>query len=368
MGETVNEMKSDSMSAEVHFVPQWPGNPYHAELAGHLPEAGFHVSPEDRLKAISRKIAATGKLPKVVHLHAIPRFELSWFVASRFAMFLYRLHSLRRRGVRVVWTIHDIYHHESLFPRVELMISRMLFKWVDATIVHSEAAGKAVEKKWGVKRDRRCSVIPHGNYIGSYPNSVSAADARTKLGVPHGKLVFLFLGMIRPYKGVLELIETFKRIADGNVHLLIAGKPISDELADGIVAAIGERSDIQHHLDHVADAEMQDYLNAADMVLFPYTRALTSGALILAMSFGRACIAPKMGALEDTLDESGGFLYDPEDANGLRDAMQRALAERAKLDAMGENNLRRAKEWDWGMVARMTADVYNRCLSNGSRS
>ena len=356
------------MSAEVHFVPQWPGNPYHAELASHLPDAGFVVGSESQLKAILQKIAETGKLPEVVHLHAIPRFELSWFVATRFAMFLYRIHWLRRRGVKVVWTIHDIYHHESLFPRVELMVSRMLFRWVDATIVHSEAAGKAVEKKWNVKRDHRCSVIPHGNYIGSYPNAVSPADARTKLGVPQEKLVFLFLGMIRPYKGVLELIETFKQIADGNVHLLIAGKPISDELANGIVTAIGDRQDIQHHLDHVADEEMQDYLNASDMVLFPYTRALTSGALILAMSFGRACIAPKMGALEDTLDESGGFLYDPENPNGLRDAMKQALRERAKLDGMGESNLRCAKQWDWSMVARLTADVYRRCLSNGNHS
>ncbi len=342
-----------------HFVPQWPGNPYHTELAEHLLENGVQVRSEDGLKWIARASRAAGKLPDVIHLHALPRFGLGLLDSSRFALFWLRLFRFQRHGVRVVWTIHDIFHHEALFPKVDLMLSRLLFRRADAIIVHSAAAGRAVEKQWNVKADERVFVVPHGNYIDSYPNVIGKREARTKLGVPEGQLTFLFLGMIRPYKGVVGLIEHFKALANDDIHLLIAGKPFSEELSTKIASAAGDHAGIQYRLAHIENDEMQDYLNAADVVVFPYTRALTSGALILAMSYSRACIAPKMGALEDTLEESGGFLYDPADPNGLRDAMQRAVSEAPKLAGMGACNLERAAGWDWDLVARLTADIYH---------
>ncbi len=350
-------------STVVNFVPRWPGNPYHAELSKHLSACGVHVGGEDRLKNISRANNVIGKMPNIIHIHAIPRFNLAVLPFLRFFMFWIRMYRLQILGIRLVWTIHDCSHHEALYPRVDLIFSRMLFRRADAIIVHSDAARKAVVRQWNMRRDDNLFVIPHGNYIGSYPNSISRRAAREKLRVPSEKIVFLFLGMIRPYKGVPDLIETFKGLTNDSIHLLIAGMPISEKLSGEILSAIGDCDNIHYHPYHIDDDQMQDYLNAADAVVFPYTKALTSGALILGMSFRRACIAPKMGALGDTLDESGGFLYDPSDAGGLREAMEKAIRERTRLEDMGEYNRRKAEGWTWNEVARMTADVYKRCLS-----
>lgn len=341
-----------------NFVPRWPGNPYHEELEKHLREAGVWVGRDDTPKGISESSRKTGKLPDIIHLHAVPRFGLGPLDTPRFAMFWLRLFRFQSRGVRVIWTIHDSFHHEATYPGVELMFSRLLFRRADAIIVHSAAAGRSVEKQWGVSMDKRVFVVPHGNYIQSYPNTVNKEQARAKLGVPEGKTTFLFLGLIRPYKGVVGLIEAFKSLANDNTHLLIAGKPLTAKLSTEISAAAGGHAGIHYRPERIGNEEIQDYLNAADVMVFPYTRALTSGALILGMSFGRACIAPKMGALEDTLDESGGFLYDPTDPNGLRNAMQNSVAASPKLADMGSSNMKLAMEWDWSRIARLTADVY----------
>lgn len=344
----------------VHFVPRWPGNPYHYELADHLMNFGVVVEEASRLKNIFELGKIAGKFPEIVHFHAIPRFSWSPMDAFRFIAFWCRVFRLRAHGSAVVWTIHDIFHHEAKHPKIDLFFSRLLFHRADGVIVHSEAAGRAVKKQWNVQREEGFFVVPHGNYIESYPNEISRDDARTKLGIPHEKLVFLFLGMIRPYKGVVPLIETFKQIANPSSYLLVAGKPLNADLSNEIGAAVGNQDSIHHRLDHIKDVEMQDYLNAADVVVFPYTKALTSGALILAMSFGRACIAPKMGALEDTLDEAGGFLYNPEDSDGLRNAMERAINESTSLPTMGICNLKRVQGWSWDFVAKLTTDVYQR--------
>jgi glycosyltransferase involved in cell wall biosynthesis len=94
---------------------------------------------------------------------------------------------------------------------------------------------------------------------------------------------------------------------------------------------------------------------------------LTSGAVILAMSFGRACIAPATGCIQDVLDERGAFLYDPERPGALRDAIARALGCRDRLREMGAYNLERAREWGWDRVARETAHVYDEALRNPPR-
>jgi beta-1,4-mannosyltransferase len=342
----------------VHFVPKWPGNPYHAELDRHLRACGVTVEDEDRLIEISKHHCSADKRPDVVHVHALPLVTTHPRTMLRYAMFWLRLRRLRRLGVRVVWTIHDIFHHEARFPRVELAFCRMFHRSADAVIVHSAAAGRAVERQWSVRRTDGVFVIPHGNYLNSYPNRIDRIQAREKLGVPAGKLVYLFLGLIRPYKGVTRLVREFKTLPEDRVHLLIAGKPINDTLSAEIAGEIGGRSNIGYLPGFVADDEVQDFMNAADVVVFPYTRALTSGALILAMSFGRACIAPKMGALEDTLDEGGGFLFEPEERDSLRTSLHDALANDASLPAMGAHNLARAKQWGWDEVARLTAEVY----------
>ena len=360
-----NEMPAPGLRA--HFVPRWPGNPYHAELAEQLRPCGIDVGDEWRLKPIVRRCHVSGRSPDLVHIHAVPRFELSPLQFLRFGMFFHRLRWLRRRGVGVVWTIHDSFHHEAVFPRIDMMFSRAFFYQADAVIVHSEAARKAVERQWDVRRDAGVFVIPHGNFIGSYPNTVSREEARGKLRIPVGKMVVLFLGMIRPYKGVRNLVRSFKEMSADDMCLVIAGMPMSEELSAGIASEVESRPDILYRPGHVKDEEVQDYLNAADVVVFPYTKALTSGALVLAMSFGRACIAPKLGALEDTLDDEGGMLYDPSRPDGLRKAMEAARAERSRLKTMGEHNRRKAEGWPWEKVARMTAEVYQWCVAE-SRS
>ncbi len=354
---------SNSGTLEVHFIPRWPQNPYQSELARHLADNGVVVAAESSLKRILAATRRDRRTPAIVHLHALPPFSWHPVRLLRLVAFALRLFQLRRAGTRIVWTVHNACDHESAHPRIDRLLSRFAYRAVDAAILHSPGARRLAEQQWNVRRTHDIFIIHHGHFIDCYPPAGDRHIARARLGLPAHAMVFLFLGNIRPYKGVPQLVRSFKSVAAPHMRLVVAGDVLSPELKADIEREIDGSPLIDFRPGFVPDRQVGDYLGACDVVVFPYTKALTSGALILAMSYGRACIAPAMGALADTLTSRGGFLYDPSSPSALRDSLVAAISSAGRLDAMGEHNRRCARQWGWDLAARQTASVY-REISN----
>ena len=117
-------------------------------------------------------------------------------------------------------------------------------------------------------------------------------------------------------------------------------------------------------LSRIPDDDIQIYMNASDCVLVPYKVFTTSGIAILAMSFARVCIAPRIGFFQDMLDESGSFLYDSDDNDRLLNAMEVAIEKKDNILEMGKHNLKLAEQWDWKDIAGKIYHLYEYCLNN----
>ena len=82
---------------------------------------------------------------------------------------------------------------------------------------------------------------------------------------------------------------------------------------------------------------MQIYFNASDACVLPYRRVTTSGAALLAYSFGKPIVAPAIGPFPDLITPERGVLFHP-DKGDLTDALCRvreldaAQASAAALD------------------------------------
>jgi len=94
------------------------------------------------------------------------------------------------------------------------------------------------------------------------------------------------------------LLEAFKQLHHDEVQLVIAGKIWNDRLAEQIRQKTEGHNNIKFVPGFVPRRPNQVYMNACDVAVFPYRDVLTSGAVILAMSFGR-CIAPRMSAASE---------------------------------------------------------------------
>ncbi len=348
-------------------MPYDEGNPYQRLLIENLHKIGVDVKKTSLggYFRIFRNFNTLG-WPDILHLHW--QHTLILEKASRFMTiiksltFLFEIVVLKLLGIKTIWTVHNIKNHENIFQKLEMFFSKTLACFADAIIAHCETAKREIINLYKVKTSQKIFVIPHGNFLGIYNNSISQDEAKRVLNLSSDKINFLFLGGIRPYKGVLELIDTFNHIDKEIAHLIVAGKPIDNTIAEQVKSKAKGKNNIQLILKFIPENELQLYINCADVMIFPYRDVLTSGAIILAMSFGKAIIAPIVGCIGDTLDTEGSFLYNPLDKGGLLKAMNKAIILKNRTKEMGKHNLDLAENLTWEDIARSTLKVYKRSL------
>ena len=105
--------------------------------------------------------------------------------------------------------------------------------------------------------------------------------------------------------------------------------------------------------------ELQIYFNAADVAVFAYRDALTSGALINALGFAKPVIASRVGCIPELLNTPEiGVLVPPGDVAALTDAMR--AARDWDLASRGAAAQTRARELDWDQIALQTLAAYGR--------
>jgi glycosyltransferase involved in cell wall biosynthesis len=243
-------------------------------------------------------------------------------------------------------------------PRAELLCAQLVAKIAHRIIVHSPACRDAVVKSLSVSDIRKCAIVRHASYLGHYRDYMAKKEARCRLGLGENDRVYLFFGDIRPYKGVLDLVASFRRSGIPGT-LLIVGKAPEGDGADELLWAIKGCSQIRYCPGFVPDDEVQVYFRASDIAVFPYRRIFTSGALMLAISFGVPCIAPRLGFMEDMLRDGGGILYDVEDPGALAQALRRSAAMQPEaMSTMVRRNVSLADRLRWERIAAKTATIY----------
>jgi glycosyltransferase involved in cell wall biosynthesis len=343
-------------------------NPYQRLLYGALQEAeGVEVRHVRRwrwLGALPFPLSvALRRLQgyRVIHIHW-PAFSLALPLPYRRELSLHYmlacLRWLRMLGYRIVWTVHDALPHE---PETsdDLRAGRALAAAAAAKIVHSRASLRQLQKHG--YDESNVHIIPHGNYRGVYPESGDAAQARATLGLPRDAVVLLFFGLIRPYKGVAELIDAFERIPDPRARLLIAGKSL-DPRVDARLQAPDRDPRIVAHTRYIADEEVATFYRAADVAVLPFTEVTTSGSALLALTFGMPLVASRVGDLAD-LPPAVGYMYDADDPEGLKRALTCALhADPLALRAARAVSGTLSDAVSWKDVARETARVYRSVL------
>lgn len=336
-------------------IPFDAKNPYQRALGAALAKLGVRVEG----RAWSWRLLTQARGTDIVHIHwtSGPANARGWKFALGFPALALQFAVLRMQGRRIAWTVHNLESHEKRNRLRERLVSLLIGHMAHGVIVHGESAKGLVSRRFGIPA-RKITVIPHGNYIGWYPNSVGRSEARRRLELGETERVLLFLGNIRPYKGVTELIQVFRRVAAPNSVLVLAGRPLNDDVQNEVQRLAGDDGRVRYFPGFVDDSEVQAYMNAADAVVFPYREVLTSGAVVLAMSFAKACIAPRLGCIPDVLDARGAFLYDADSPEGLSSAVREALDAGERLVEMGRHNREKAEEWSWDRIAAATMEVY----------
>ncbi|MDJ0553990.1 MAG: glycosyltransferase [Microcoleaceae cyanobacterium MO_207.B10] len=338
-------------------------NPYQILLTQALVAQGVHVDnwPYCLGKLPIYKAAVMRKKSfDIVHIHWIYFYLVGdnkylYFLSC--LRFIFDVWITRLTGLKVVWTVHNSISHNSKFPGLELWVRRQFVKLVDRIICLNKTTVETIAKEYKFN-PAKAIVIPHGHYRDVYQKLVDLVEARKELNLPESGKVYLNLGLLRPYKGIENLLQVWQDNQDifADDTLLIVGKPWNEsyakklqELATGIKGVIINPQ-------FVDNSKLHLYFSAANVVVLPFKKILNSGSLILAMSFGKPVLAPRLGGLLEVAGDANELLYDPEDKEGLLKAMQKST--KIDLDELSQLVEKACDRLDWNLIGQETLAVY----------
>lgn len=301
---------------------------------------------------------------RVVHLHWVWFFTLPGANRFRFIRlisqlwFLFCLRLCRMLGLRLVWTAHNVLPHDPVFAD-DIAMRRKLVANCDFIIAHSRGALRELGEIGA--SPRRSIIIPHGPFAPS-PN-ITVLRQPGSDGLP---CRVLFIGRVKAYKGVGDLLEAFDGIPEGEkLQLTIAGQ-CDDPVLLARLQEFARRDDVVMKVgkERLSDDELSSLLSAADVVVLPFKKITTSGSAILALSHGRPIIIPDVRAMSD-MPSAAVIRYDGSIA-GLRSAMTTvAAAVPDELGRMGEAAMAYANNLSWDKIAELTVLAMMESVSRG---
>lgn len=339
---------------KIVHLPSYSINPYQKNLVKAQTQLG-HEALEGGEGGNFLRTALFRWRADIIHFHWLHPYLLkkgragSLFRSIRFVL---EALILRFSGARVAWTIHNLKNHANLHTGIERCFTAIFARICCCRIAHSKEAARLAEKRFRL-REGSVTVIPHPSYVGLYPDEISRAAARRKLGLSEETKVLLFIGRINAYKGVHDLLAALDSL-QCRVELVVAGVPEDPSMADQLEAAAARNSRLHLFLGRFEDEEMQVYFRSADVVVYPYRQILTSGAVILGMSFGAFVVAPDVPTIRETVSPEGGVFFEPGNVESLRKAISTAI----EMDGpgRGRRNYERASEWNLPRIAELTIE------------
>lgn len=293
----------------------------------------------------------------VVHVQFMRFPRVEWFV--------YLL--LRPWLACLVITVHNALPHERR-PWHRAFYGSW-YRRADRIHVLSANVGRQLTETMGISATRM-DIIPHGDYRRFMARNQPAVEL-SMFGVPAlfdpARVVVGFFGLIRPYKGLASLARAFAMVTSRRATLLVAGKIESSATAEMVEVAASLAGDDRYHLlpRFLDDHELAALLTRADILVFPYTDISQSGALMLALTYGKAVIANDIGGFREYLHEGEtGLLCDTGDARVFAATLTRLIDDKELRERLSQNAQREMhSRFGWGTIASSLVNCYRHALA-----
>ncbi len=295
---------------------------------------------------------------KVFHLHWLYEFQIyhssNVFIKLVFTFYvLFCFVLIRMLGYKLIWTVHDLITHDKQFVD-DILVSRILALLSNYKIIHSKFS-RILMAQYRVTL-KNTIYIPLGGYVGYYSNKISKYSARKILGIPEDVFVYAFIGRIEKYKGILELLDAFEKSHLPNSILLIAGE-CTDSLVINKLNEYSEDNRIKIVLGFIENHELQIYFNASDVIVMPFRFITNTSTVLLAGSFSKAIIAPKIGSIND-LPEDIGYFYDQNNERSFIDSLKFTYFNKVDVYNRGLRSMKYINTIIWKDISKRTLDIY----------
>jgi glycosyltransferase involved in cell wall biosynthesis len=335
-------------------------------LYGPVPSAdGYRVEELFYRRSAARGLNAPARLPfkAAEHVPDMLRFRRAadadvvhyqWLTVPPLDVQL--LPSLRPR----VMTAHYILPPRP--SRRQVRSAHRVFGAMDAVVAHSEHGAARLREEVGLD-PAKVRVIPHGafDYLTKLPEEKPLPPELVGAEGP----VILSFGLLRPYKGIENLLAAYRRMvaaASAPAELWIVGNPRMDvgSLRELAAQAGGRVRFVTRFVD---DAEIPAIFRRADLLVLPYLDAEHSGVLYTGLAFGKPMVLSAVGGFPEVAEVGAARLVPPGDTPALAVALEELIGDEAtRRDLAAAATRAAAGPFSWDEAARRTIELYRELL------
>lgn len=254
----------------------------------------------------------------VIHVHDSVAFMSCWLAGK-----IYK--------IPVVATCHGTVYQRNIAIDYRLRL-KVLYKITDRLVALLSTRIVAISKevrdvliKIGAK-DTSIIIIP-----GIYEKAVFSIVDKPK-EFTSGKKTCLFVGALRPIKGVEHLIDAIPEVVRTikNIELLLIG-PGECDYKKKVLSKIDTLGMAQYikYIGHVTKKELPDYYRKADLFILPSINEPQGLVVLEAMSFALPVVASNVGGIPDMINDGvNGLLIPSGDAIATAQAIIKILSDK----------------------------------------
>lgn len=275
-------------------------------------------------------------IPSILHASALMGREspdvvvFQWWSGTVLHSYLLLALVARLRRAKVIVEFHEVLDTAELrvLPAriYASLLAPMLMRLASGFVVHSEFDLKSLAGRYQLG-DRPIELIQ----LGPFDHHVAAQGHFVSREAPQSCCNLLFFGVIRPFKGLEDLVTAFDSIPEEEIDgywLTVVGETWEGwTLPSELIAKSRYRHRITFVNRYVTDDEVAGFFAGADAVVLPYHRSSASGPLHTTMSHGLPVIVTRVGGLvEAAADYRGAIMVPAQDPSAIRDAIGKVAA------------------------------------------
>lgn len=259
------------------------------------------------------------------------------------------------RGENITHTFHEIGSHQDNIassPSVDIAIR-------DHTkvILHSHSTFERYTMLPGIDK-AHTAIIPFGKFETIL---LYAKGVQLEIPLTLTKPIFLFYGLLRPYKGLDLLAQAMQLLEPLHDHfnLIVAGSGFDPMLP--YFYSLSNCFVLNRYLEN---NEMMHLINISSVIVLPYHTASQTGVIPTVALYGKPVIATAVGAFPEMVNNGvNGFLVPNENAMDFAESMKKCVERPNILQTItnGMSNFGYCDDFDWSKLAK---DTLNFLLRN----
>lgn len=275
------------------------------------------------------------------------RYWMSYFGPSQGYVARHQL-----QKTKVISILDNVIPHEPRF--FDAPFTKYYLGSNDGFVVLSDAVGKDLVS---YKPDAKFISTPHPIY-NHFGEKVGREEAIARLGIEGNKKNILFFGLIRDYKGLDILIDSFSRL-DESYQLIIAGEPYGsfDKYQEQIDKS-PNKNRIKLFTRYISDSEVPYFFSASDVCVLPYRSATQSGISAISYHFELPMITTDVGGLKEAIAVPGtGIVVETVNSEAITDAINDYF-DRGLKGTLSENIIKEKEKLSWNNFSIKLTDFY----------